>query len=369
MNWNADDGQGAATDPGATPESLRHLAATRPELRAAIASNPATDEALLAWLGSLGDPAIQAALDARRSPRPENGPWPQPALASGAGNGAPQGAPPKRRWIAVTAALVGVVILAGGLAFGLSGAFRAEPPAVAKPKAVPAAETAAPSAVPEPVAPPAPQASADPFAQWTSDSAPSPNAAGVQVSPARTFPDPDRSLWTEDFPHRFHYWMTGDYDRTPSSNYVSAAFTGVPEVIMPLSMALTCVDSNPIRCGDETESITITTGTTQTADGFLTTKEEECRFRSGGVALDTGSHLYSFGPDEFSLSVYQCELPAEGTTWREYFLYRTGDLYNADGAKFLQMRDEWETDGESLDGWETQQLAYTVMTSWVYATF
>lgn len=376
MNPNPEDyPHGAAADPTATPEVLRHLAATRPDLRAIIASNPATDAALLAWLSSLNDPTIQSALNGRQNPSfgPET--WrggPQP---SGLNAPAPGGAPHRKRsvwlWAGIAAAIIGVVALVGGLAFGISGGFRAasqaDLPVGTKPMVVPLPQPSTPSSAPDVTKPPT--TPTDPFANWSYQSSPAANANGVLISPTKTFPDPDRSEWTDQFPHRFHYWMTRNYERTPSDKYVSVAFRDVPEVIMPLSMALTCEDSDPIFCGSENESITIMTGTTRVADRFFVRKSEECRQKNDGVVLDTASYSYALAPGDFSLSVYQCELPAEGITWREYYLYKSSEFHSDEGSRFLQIRDEWKTDGETLDGWETQQLAYSVMTSWVAATF
>ncbi len=54
-----------ASDPNAPLEDLHRLAQDYPGLRPAIAANPSTYPALLEWLGSLGDPAVNAALAAR----------------------------------------------------------------------------------------------------------------------------------------------------------------------------------------------------------------------------------------------------------------------------------------------------------------
>ncbi|MDY3677752.1 MAG: hypothetical protein SO046_00815 [Actinomyces urogenitalis] len=54
-----------AADRAASAEQLRELAMVRPELRPTIALNPAAYPELLTWLGQLGDPAVDAALQAR----------------------------------------------------------------------------------------------------------------------------------------------------------------------------------------------------------------------------------------------------------------------------------------------------------------
>ncbi len=54
-----------ASDPSAEPQVLYELAASNPELRPLIASNPNAYPALLEWLAQLGDPAVDAALALR----------------------------------------------------------------------------------------------------------------------------------------------------------------------------------------------------------------------------------------------------------------------------------------------------------------
>ncbi len=56
-----------AASPYATPGELTELAYARPDLRAAIASNPAAPSSLLQWLVDQGEPAVLAAIAARRS--------------------------------------------------------------------------------------------------------------------------------------------------------------------------------------------------------------------------------------------------------------------------------------------------------------
>ena len=62
---NEPEPRDAASDPATPPAALADLAYDHPELRAAIALNPATYDGLLDWLAALGDPDVSAALDAR----------------------------------------------------------------------------------------------------------------------------------------------------------------------------------------------------------------------------------------------------------------------------------------------------------------
>lgn len=57
----------AAADPGTALAELARLAHEHPELRVAIAGNPSTYDALLDWLGQLGDPQVDAVLARRRA--------------------------------------------------------------------------------------------------------------------------------------------------------------------------------------------------------------------------------------------------------------------------------------------------------------
>ncbi|GAA1820535.1 variant leucine-rich repeat-containing protein [Nesterenkonia flava] len=72
--WNTDGQNGGqqpqdpgarAADPATPHAELYELAAHHPQLRPIIAGNPNTYEGLLEWLGSLGDPAVDAALAQR----------------------------------------------------------------------------------------------------------------------------------------------------------------------------------------------------------------------------------------------------------------------------------------------------------------
>ncbi|KAA8884959.1 hypothetical protein F3087_31870 [Nocardia colli] len=54
-----------AADPQSSPAALREIAQRWPGLRAVVAANPAANPGLLAWLGQLGDPDVDAALGGR----------------------------------------------------------------------------------------------------------------------------------------------------------------------------------------------------------------------------------------------------------------------------------------------------------------
>ena len=61
----ADQRKQLAGDPSTPIPWLRALARYYPVTLPAVAANPATDPDLLAWLGGLGDPAVEEALRAR----------------------------------------------------------------------------------------------------------------------------------------------------------------------------------------------------------------------------------------------------------------------------------------------------------------
>ncbi len=54
-----------ASDPQTPGQILADIAALRPDLRVAVAGNPSAYPGLLEWLGSLGDPAVDAAIAGR----------------------------------------------------------------------------------------------------------------------------------------------------------------------------------------------------------------------------------------------------------------------------------------------------------------
>jgi hypothetical protein len=115
-----------ALDPTTAPEVLARIAETRPELRVFVAMNPSTYPALVQWLAQLGDPAVDAALATRTVGSPvdadvrSTGPRPRPwtrvlsRFAARPDGVEPQdpGHRPRRRWIALSAAVAGVAVLA-----------------------------------------------------------------------------------------------------------------------------------------------------------------------------------------------------------------------------------------------------------------
>jgi hypothetical protein len=54
-----------AADPSAAADELATIAYMHPQLRATVASNPATPASVLEWLAALGDPAVHAAIASR----------------------------------------------------------------------------------------------------------------------------------------------------------------------------------------------------------------------------------------------------------------------------------------------------------------
>jgi len=153
-----------ASDPQTSGQTLADIAAQRPDLRPAVAANPSAYPALLDWLKSLGEPAVDAALASRAQATqvlpaqpaapvappapswaggapavPTSAPAATPAYAAAPGYGAPQGMPPqgmppqgmapggitpgyagtpakksnKTLWIVLI--IIGVVLLLGGL--------------------------------------------------------------------------------------------------------------------------------------------------------------------------------------------------------------------------------------------------------------
>ncbi|NTW38980.1 MAG: hypothetical protein HGA44_03700 [Cellulomonadaceae bacterium] len=99
-----------AADPATPGQTLADIAALRPDLRPVVAANPAAYPGLLEWLGSLGEPAVDAALAARASapadalgtavlPTAQAQPWQQapgqyPAPGAQPGQGPDAGAQP-----------------------------------------------------------------------------------------------------------------------------------------------------------------------------------------------------------------------------------------------------------------------------------
>ena len=97
MSQAKDELVARAQDPNAELETLHQLAQNYPGLRPYIAANPRTYPALLEWLGTLGDPAVDAALASRDS-QPQSAPSAQssPQLAVVSPPGAQPSAPSAR---------------------------------------------------------------------------------------------------------------------------------------------------------------------------------------------------------------------------------------------------------------------------------
>lgn len=91
MSQAQDDLVARATDPNAELTTLHELAQNYPGLRPYIAANPRTYPDLLNWLGTLGDPAVDAALAARTQAQ-MNG-----TLTAAATQAPPATSPPPRR--------------------------------------------------------------------------------------------------------------------------------------------------------------------------------------------------------------------------------------------------------------------------------
>ena len=82
-----------AADPRTPAQELADIAALRPDLRPAVASNPSAYPALLEWLGGLGEPAVDAALRARSAAPPTSPPTAGHPATQPHG-GPPHGGPP-----------------------------------------------------------------------------------------------------------------------------------------------------------------------------------------------------------------------------------------------------------------------------------
>lgn len=81
-----------ASSPATPPEVLALIAEHRPELRALVAANPSTPEPTAAWLGGLGDVAVDAALRRRAGAPPS---WQQPDAGPQAAYGQPAALDPQ----------------------------------------------------------------------------------------------------------------------------------------------------------------------------------------------------------------------------------------------------------------------------------
>lgn len=101
----------AAADPATAAATLAEIAWSYPELRVAIARNPATYKELLDWLGQFGSPEVKSAVAARalESAIPPLAPAP----------GAPTGAPALADKPINTFALLALIFGLGGGALGI----------------------------------------------------------------------------------------------------------------------------------------------------------------------------------------------------------------------------------------------------------
>lgn len=79
-----------AASPATSAELLAKIAYERPDLRAVVAANPSAYPELLTWLGSFGDPAIDAAVRSRGGAGPQGLPQQASAQQPGAQPGYPQ---------------------------------------------------------------------------------------------------------------------------------------------------------------------------------------------------------------------------------------------------------------------------------------
>ena len=94
MSQAKDELVARAQDPNAELETLHQLAQNYPGLRPYIAANPRTYPALLEWLGTLGDPAVDAALASRSGhPQSDQAPQASPPLAVVSPPGSQPGSP------------------------------------------------------------------------------------------------------------------------------------------------------------------------------------------------------------------------------------------------------------------------------------
>ena len=124
MSQAKDELVARAQDPNAELETLHQLAQNYPGLRPYIAANPRTYPALLEWLGTLGDPAVDAALASRGS-HPQSAPSAQssqsaPHLAVVSPPGAQPSAPSARSSEAPTQVTLPRSLQSGSAASGSS---------------------------------------------------------------------------------------------------------------------------------------------------------------------------------------------------------------------------------------------------------
>ena len=123
MSQAKDELVARAQDPNAELETLHQLAQNYPGLRPYIAANPRTYPALLEWLGTLGDPAVDAAL-ASRSGQNQSAQSPQgePQLAVVSPPGAQPASPSARSSEAPTQVTLPRSLQPGSASSGISGA-------------------------------------------------------------------------------------------------------------------------------------------------------------------------------------------------------------------------------------------------------
>lgn len=159
-----------AADPATPAEVLAEIAASRPDLRPALAANPSTYPDLVEWLRGLGDPAVDAALAAREVAAQATGRPPEPTATT------PEAAPSTTQEAAPST----------------TGEQVSQEPAAA-PAAMPAPEVVAPVAPPAPeptqqlpVAPAVPQEAVTPApaAPAAAPAAPAPAAPAPAPAPA-----------------------------------------------------------------------------------------------------------------------------------------------------------------------------------------
>ena len=123
MSQAKDELVARAQDPNAELETLHQLAQNYPGLRPYIAANPRTYPALLEWLGTLGDPAVDAALASRTGQNQSaQSPQGEPQLAVVSPPGAQPASPSARSSEAPTQVTLPRSLQPGSASSGISGA-------------------------------------------------------------------------------------------------------------------------------------------------------------------------------------------------------------------------------------------------------
>ena len=121
MSQAKDELVARAQDPNAELETLHQLAQNYPGLRPYIAANPRTYPALLEWLGTLGDPAVDAALASRNNqPQSAQSSQTSPQLAVVSPPGTQPSAPSARSSEAPTQVTLPRSLQSGSAASGAS---------------------------------------------------------------------------------------------------------------------------------------------------------------------------------------------------------------------------------------------------------